>query len=307
MKLEIRHDSVVENMSVSCQNSLSHKTTKKNEMVEAENLRHVMIPLMTSVYGKVPRSCPNLRLFWYSWFSFAVCVSMWQQMSPPAYSSSFCPFVLAPALSSPPPLQYFCLANFFLCWLGRHTLSAFLPGCWLCSSITPCLLCFLLPPLHPCSLCLPLWGLSASLLSRLLQLLEQRSFLTLQGYAAGITLPRFSFLSLPSHSALLANPSSQAAAGDKTGARQKDGVSAFNNCIVPFVFFFFKQLKNRASKQDRGEPFSLLHYLPLLILGTECRGGEEGGTRTDFRLPTAAQLSVQPCPEAHKSNTQADI
>lgn len=170
---------------------------------------------------------------------------------------------------------------FFLCRLGRHALSAFLPGCWLCSSITPCLLCSSSLPytpaayVSPSEVCRPVcfpgccccWCIVC---------------LTLQGYTAGIALPRFFFLSLPSHSASLANLSSPAAAEDKTGAGQKDGVSAFNYCIVPFVFFFFKLLKNRAGTTGQREAFSLLHFLPLLILGTECRGGEEGGTRTDF-------------------------
>lgn len=183
------------------------------------------------------------------------------------------------------------LLIFFLCWLGRHTLSAFLPGCWLCSSITPCLLCFLLPPLHPCSLCLPLWGLSASLLSRLLQLLEQRSFLTLQGYAAGITLPCFAFLSLPSHSALLAVLSSQAAAEDKTGAGQKDGVSAFNYCIVPFVFSFFKQLKNRASTTGQRGTFFSFALLASAHSWDRVQGRRRG--RDENRLQTAYSCTAQ--------------
>lgn len=106
--------------------------------------------------------------------------------SPPLYP-------LLPSLSFRLYLCSTSLAHSSLRWLWRHTLSAFPPGCWLCSSITLCLLCALLP-LQPMS---PPVGIASQPAS--LAAAAGALELTQNCYAA-TALSRFSSLPFASHS-----------------------------------------------------------------------------------------------------------
>ena len=235
------------------------------------------------------------------WVHICVCTFMWRQTSPP-HTPHHSILSFSSALCSPLPLQYLTLAHSFLCWLWGRALSAFLPGSWLCSSISLCASCLFSSP--PTAYVSPLWGSSASLLPWLLLLLEQWSCLTLRCYVA---LPRFSSMLFASHSALVDNHHWVCLGSDRGRERREEKrqtphLTAALSCLS-FPLLFWAEEESR-EYLDRRELFSLVFPTTVHSWDRVQGSREEGGTEN--RTSDSAFSCTAQCPtllQRHISQT----